>query len=178
MLRETTALPLGGLWNVRSAGVNSTKSYGTPLLQNPTVSIRIEKIGEARVVSARRIEPCGVASNPSIYRGFVPNGADLDAIFQQSNPRRLEVGHEKTTATKRAGERIPQPRAELDRATGAGRCKLNKAERIVWCVVDVNPKSDAVDVEAQGTIDVLTGMRDFNAKMSWPMRLLHPCTSL
>ena len=97
--------------------------------------------------SLRAGSTCGVASNPSIYRGFVPNGTDLDAVFQQWNPRGLEVGHEKTTATKRAGERIPQPRAELDRATGAGRCKLNKAERIVWCVVDVNPKSDAIDVK-------------------------------
>ena len=120
LLRERTALPLGGLLatllEICSSGQKSyfhiarpVTWFGIPLLQNPTVSIRIEKIGEARVVSARRIEPCGVASNPSIYRGFVPNGTDLDAIFQQSIPRRLEVGHEKTTATKRAGERIPNP---------------------------------------------------------------------
>lgn len=87
----------------------------------------------------------------------MPNGTNLDAIFQQSIPRRLEVGHEKTTATERAGEPIAQPRAELDRATGARRCKLNKADRIVWCVVNVNPKSDTIDVEARARPTSLTG---------------------
>jgi hypothetical protein len=62
-----------------------------PFLQYPAVSIRIGEVGEASIISARRVEPGCETSVPGSNWRLVPDLADLDSTFDQAAPGGLEV---------------------------------------------------------------------------------------
>src|SRR5262245_18908010 len=62
-----------------------------PFLQYPAVAIRIGEVGEAGIVSVRRVEPGSETAIPGSDRGLVADFTDRDPVFEQVAPRGLEV---------------------------------------------------------------------------------------
>src|SRR3954466_11931488 len=69
---------------------NSLRTAVAPFLQYPTVSICVREVSETCVIPARRIEPRGKTSVPGVDGELVSNRTDLDTVFEQAPPRRLE----------------------------------------------------------------------------------------
>ena len=67
---------------------------------HPAVAIRIREVGEACIVSARRVEPGCETSVPGCNGRLVADLTDLDPTFEQAAPRSLKVGDDEIDVAK------------------------------------------------------------------------------
>src|SRR5512138_2624428 len=113
----TRTRPYHTAW--RCLGRRASSRTVASFLEHPAVPVRVRKVGEAGVVPARGIEPGGEAAVPCGDRRLVPDIADLNAAFQQTAARGLQIRDDEIGVTKRSGGRVGDSPADLDRAARA-----------------------------------------------------------
>ena len=131
-----------------------------PFLQYPAVAIRIAEVGEAGIVSVRRVEPRSETPIPRSDRGLVADFTDRDAAFEQVAARGLEVRDHEIGVADGAGRRVRDSVTDLNRTAGARRGELRDAEGVIRRVVDVEREANLIDVEPQRSLDIAHWQRD------------------
>src|SRR6478672_5855316 len=108
--------------SIRVSLTSNTRTEGrlgirmAAFLKCPGVAVRVGHISEAGVIGPLRIDAETEAALPLARLDvLVPDGADADASIDEFVAHCGDVAHHQVQAPNRAGWRVGQPDAELDR---------------------------------------------------------------
>jgi hypothetical protein len=102
------------------------------------------------------MDPATLALSWKVLRALddVKRRRYYDAMADQLLASCCHIGNDHLHTALRPRRHVGDPGAHDDRARGAGRCKLHKAQRPGDLVVVVGIEADLVDVEGLSTVDV------------------------
>jgi len=126
----------------------------TDLLQDPRVAVRVREVGERAVVGVRGI---GAGSPLARVAVEVADLAHLHSALCDLGACRLDVRDDEMRAAVRPRCRVGDPRADGDRAGGAGWRHLHDPESLHGGGVDVERESEPLRVEGLRAVDVGNG---------------------
>src|SRR5262249_49006388 len=78
----------------------TSRTVVAPFLKHPGIAIRIGEVGKAGIVSSRGVEPGCEPPVPCSNGRLVPDLIDVSPTFEQTAPRRLEIGDDEIDVAK------------------------------------------------------------------------------